>query len=182
VTLQEVRSSHAFCHRYVDFPGNLAAALLVYLRDHPSIPRPAGTILISPWLDPSLSRTAESPFVGTDFVYGDGTCNGTRLMAKALAGDKYDPSSPEISLALSKNLKGVPSHMCCYGSAEVYQEDSKMWIQRCKEDAVDVTEYCGKGAVHTFPLGGLTADSKLENESDEILLDYIVKQVGIETS
>lgn len=144
------------------------------------VPRPAGTILISPWLDPSLSRTSNSPFANVDFVYGDGTCSSTQVMASIFAGEGLDPSSPEISLALHTNLQGVPGHLCCYGSAEVYQEDSRMWIERCKADGVDVVEYIGQGGIHTFMLGGLTADSRLEKESDDVMIAYITKQVNLQ--
>lgn len=53
-----------------------------------------------------------------------------------------------------------------------------MWIERCKADGVDVTEYCGKGGVHTFALGGLTADRDLEREADDVLLTYIERTIG----
>ncbi|KAK6385513.1 hypothetical protein LTS17_001081 [Exophiala oligosperma] len=161
--------------------GNLVAALLVYLRDHGEVPRPGASILISAWLDPSLSKTASSAYADVDFVYGDGTCNGTKQMAQVLAGDGRDPADPDISLALNTNLKGIPGHLCSYGSAEVYQEDSKMWIAQCRADEVDVTSYCGEGAVHTFVLGGLAADAKLEGEADDIVLEYIRKRLGIRT-
>ncbi|KAH0836928.1 hypothetical protein AYO21_01761 [Fonsecaea monophora] len=162
--------------------GNLVASLLVYLRDHDDIPRPACSVMISPWLDPSLSKTAKSPFAGVDFVYGDGTCEGTRGMAQLIAGKDHSPSDPEISLARSTDLKSIPPHLCCYGTAEVYQEDSKMWIAQCLADGVDVTEYSGKGAVHTFVLGGLTADAKLEEEADGVFLDYIIKHLALNRS
>ena len=43
---------------------------------------------------------------------------------------------------------------------------------------VDVVEYAGKGAVHTFCLGGLTAESSTEEESDRVLLNYIMQKEG----
>lgn len=179
MTLLEVCFHHIPYRKRTDESGNLAASLLVYFRGHPELNRPAGTILISPWLDPSLSRTANSPFAPVDFVYGDDKPTGTQTMARIFAGEKFKPSSPEIALALNKDLRGLPQHLCCYGAAEVYQEDSKMWIERCRVDGVDVKEYCGRGGVHTFALGGLTADSRLEGEADAVLIKYIVDQVGI---
>ena len=123
-----------FSQAVSDSAGNLAASLLIHLKDHPEIPRPAGTILISPWLDPSLQRTATSPFAQVDFVYGDGTCDGTREMAQLFAGERRDPASPEISPALSEDLTGLPGHLCCYGESEVYHEHSRRWIAKCRAD------------------------------------------------
>jgi acetyl esterase/lipase len=147
------------------------------MKDHPEVPPPAGGILISAWLDPSHRNTDTSPFSNVDFVYGDGTSKAARMQAVSFAGGR-DISSPEISLALSTDLKGVAPHLCCYGDAEVLHEHSRTWIEQCKLDGVDVTEYAGKGAIHTFPLGGLTADSPTERLSDDILLSYIAKRVG----
>ena len=150
--------------------------MLLYFKDHENIPRPAGTILLSAWLDMSHSMTENSQYASSDFVYIDSTHKFNHIIAKTFAGKDYSPSSPEISMALSKNLKGIPSHLCCYGSAEVFETDSKMWIQQCKADNVDVLEYCGKGGIHTFSLGGLVADKQLEKESDHVIVNYMVNQ------
>lgn len=101
-------------------------------------------------------------------------------MAQLFAGPGRDPASPEISPALSIDLRGVPSHLCCYGRSEVYHEHSERWIARCKADGVDVVEYARRGAVHTFCLGGLTSDSKTEQEADRVLLGYIMECIGHE--
>lgn len=98
-------------------------------------------------------------------------------MARLLAGKENDVHSPDISPALSTDLQGVPAHLCSYGDAEVYHEDAKMWISTCQASNVDVTVYRGRGAVHTFMLGGLTADTQLELEADSVLMNYISQQV-----
>ena len=155
--------------------GNLVAAMLLYLRDHSEIPRPAGSILISAWLDMSHSRTVHSPYAYSDFVYVDGTPAMNLDISRTFAGTEYSISDPCISMALSTNLKGVPSHLCAYGGAEVFREDNTMWIKQCRKDGVDVVEYMGKGGIHTFSLGGLAADGALERESDQVLFNYMLK-------
>lgn len=167
-----------FCSDHLnsdDDAGNLAASLLLHLRDNPSLPRPAGTVIISGWLDPSLQNTTKSPFATVDFVYGDGTSDGTKAMAKLFAGEERNVAAPEISPALHDNLQCLPQHLCCYGKAEVYHEHSERWIAQCKADGVDVTEYARAGAVHTFMLGGLTSDAETEREADDVFMNYLAK-------
>ena len=123
-----------------------------------------------------MRNTLTSPFTWVDFVYGDGTSRAAQLQAKQLAGDR-PITSPEISLALAQDLRGLPSHMCIYGDVEVLEEHSRAWIGNCKLNGIEVEVYAGRGAIHTFPMGGLTADSFHEKESDEKMLDYIKRKV-----
>jgi acetyl esterase/lipase len=158
--------------------GHLAASVIHYMKDHPEIPRPGGTILISAWLDPSLENTLTSPFADIDYVYPGGSSAGAQYQARQFAGEGRDVADPEISLARDKDLKGVPPHLCIYGKVEVLEEHSRKWIENCKASGVDVIEYAPKGGIHIFPMGGFTADSRLEAESDEVVLNYIAKSVG----
>jgi acetyl esterase/lipase len=153
--------------------GNLAAALSLHIRDNPEITAPAAAILISPWIDLSFSKSRKSPLIGVDFV--DPQLGA--LSVSVFIRDGYKAEDPQISPALSTNLKGLVANLVIYGEAEVFQDDIKLWIEQCKKDDVEVSVFVGQGGLHTFPLGGMVADRKLTRQSDEIILGYIQSRV-----
>jgi acetyl esterase/lipase len=78
--VNELRDAYTYLMTQYKFPnskillmgdsagGNIAAALSVQIRDDASVGQPAGTVLVSPWLDLTLSHSSKSPCVANDWL------------------------------------------------------------------------------------------------------------------
>ena len=112
--------------------GGLTAATLLALREAGD-PLPAAGVMISPWLDLTLSgesmdaKAQEDPMVQRD---------GLQKMADAYIGGG-DPEHPTIS-PLFAELGGLPPLLLHVGSAETLLDDSTRFAERAKAAGVDV--------------------------------------------
>lgn len=127
--------------------GNLATALLLYLRDS-SLPSPAGGILLSPWVDFTTSFSSWDSNASTDY----------------LAIDKNDPLVPQplfvrseedlihsyVSPSFSGSLEGLPPLIVLAGGGETLRDEITLFAQRADKDGVDVTHEVFDGGVHVF--------------------------------
>lgn len=96
--------------------GGLALAVLQHLRDDGHLPAPAAGVLLSPWVDLTLTRTPER-------LDGEVMLNLPWLAfaAQAYAGNGRD--KPEAS-PLFGNLSGLPPLLIQCGSDEILRGDS----------------------------------------------------------
>jgi phosphinothricin tripeptide acetyl hydrolase len=112
--------------------GGLTVATLLALRDR-GLPRPAGGVCISPWVDLTCSgatyatRAAVDPIVLRESV---------AMMAQAYAG-AGDPRTPLMS-PLYADLRGLPPLLVQVGSDEVLLDDALGLGERARAAGVDV--------------------------------------------
>jgi epsilon-lactone hydrolase len=113
--------------------GGLTVALLLALRER-GIPRPAGGVCISPWVDLTCSGASYTTKAGTDPIV---TRDGVTAMAQAYAGTG-DFKGPLVS-PLFADLRGLPPLLVQVGSEEVLLDDAVGLSARARAAGVDVT-------------------------------------------
>lgn len=138
--------------------GGLALATAIRLRDEGET-RVAGVVLISPWLD--LSMSGDSAFT-KDAIDPMLSREGLRF-----AGEDYlrgvAPTDP-VASPLFAELRGLPPIHVEVGTDEVLLDDSTRLAARAREAGVDVRLEVAEGLWHDYPLhAGLLAEADEAN-------------------
>ena len=144
--------------------GGLSAAFCEYLAVN-DMPQPKNLILISPWVDVSMSGDYDSveydPMLGVD---------GAREMGKKWAGD-LDLKDYKIS-PLFGEVSKLPKTTQFVGTHEIIYPDVVNFHEKLKENGVDAELIVGKEMTHVYPVYPLVPESKEAfNHIVEILLD-----------
>jgi monoterpene epsilon-lactone hydrolase len=113
--------------------GGLTVATLVALRDR-GLPRPAGGVCISPWVDLTCSGTSYATKAAADPIV---THDGVVALAKAYVG-AGDLTTP-LASPLYADLRELPPLLIQVGSEEVLLDDARGLGARARTAGVDVT-------------------------------------------
>jgi epsilon-lactone hydrolase len=124
--------------------GGLTVATLLALRDR-GLPRPAGGVCISPWVD--LTNSAES-YVTRAAVDPIVTRDGIETMTLAYVG-AGDHKAPLVS-PLYADLRHLPPLLVQVGSDEVLLDDARGLGRRAKEAGVDITVEEWPSMIHVW--------------------------------
>lgn len=120
---------------------------------------PDSLVLLSPWLDRTLSGDSMSSNVTSDlFVTGE----GLRVLAAEILGD--DPPEVRHGSPLFSDLSSLPPTYVQVAADEVLLDDSVRFVERARRARVDVTLHIEPGVQHAWHLaaGNLPeADSAL---------------------
>ncbi|OCK80947.1 alpha/beta-hydrolase [Lepidopterella palustris CBS 459.81] len=155
---------------------DLILLTLLHIRDHePTSPMPACLALHSPWLDLTATETTNSPHYCSDFLLEYD--QGAPVMNEYLRPAGTRPDTPEISALLVKDVSGLPPQLVSYSKTEILGSDSVRWVQRSRQAGGDVTEHATSGEMHTFSMGWPITGSRMQAQSDEVLLNFIFKYV-----
>lgn len=131
--------------------GGLALAVLKALRDRGIQPRPAGTVLISPWVDLSLSNPQIESCISRDVML---QLDGLRYAARVYSGGA-DLDTPGLS-PLYGNLSGLGSILLFYGTRELFYPDCRALAEKLAgAPGTEVVSVVGEGQFHDwviFPL------------------------------
>ncbi|OQR89601.1 lipase/esterase [Thraustotheca clavata] len=123
--------------------GNMVTVLLQTLVRE-NLPMPLGAILISPWVDISVTARSYTYNNKTD-VFDGSTITSWRDL---YATDKdYQEASP-----LFHSLEGLPPLMVVYGGKELMTDDVTEFVSRAKKAKVDVKVICHPRMVHNYPV------------------------------
>ncbi|KAI0313429.1 esterase [Amylostereum chailletii] len=129
--------------------GGLALALLMYLRDN-DYPLPAGAILMSPWVDLTLSCDSwdcNSPF---------------DIVPTPSSGDALDPIACYLGEHMTRYLthpyasplfgrfEGLPPLLIQAGDAEVLRDEITLLAHKAARAGVDVAHELYEDAIHVF--------------------------------
>jgi epsilon-lactone hydrolase len=126
--------------------GGLTAALLLALGAEGD-PRPAGAVLLSPWVDLTLSGASMEERAAEDLICSPGSL--ARSAAWYAGGE--DPAGPLIS-PLFGDLTGLPPLLVLVGTAEVLLDDSLRFAAAADAVGVDLTLVVEEGLLHVWPL------------------------------
>ena len=124
--------------------GGLTVATLLALRDR-GLPRPAGGVCISPWVD--LTNSAAS-YVSKAAVDPMVTLENIALLTQAYIGTG-DPKQPLVS-PLYADLRGLPPLLVQVGSDEVLVDDAHALGVRARAAGVDVTVHEWPQMIHVW--------------------------------
>ena len=144
--------------------GGFTASFCEYLADN-NIPQPKNIILISPWVDVSMSGDYDD--VEYDPMLG---VVGAREMGKAWAGD-LDPKDYKIS-PLFGEVSKLPKTTLFVGTHEIIYSDVVKFYDKLKANGVDAELNVGEKMSHVYPLYPFVPESKEAfNHIVEILLE-----------
>lgn len=144
--------------------GGLSAAFCEYLACK-GLEQPEHLILISPWVDVSMSGEYEG-FVDIDPIYG---VDGLREMGKVWAGD-LDPKDYKVS-PLFGDVSKLPETTIFLGTHEELYSDLTKFYNKLKENGVEAQLIYGEEMAHVYPIYPLVPESKEAlNKIVEIIL------------
>jgi acetyl esterase/lipase len=144
--------------------GGLSAAFCEYLAAN-EMAQPKHLILISPWVDVSMSGDYDD-YVESDPMSG---VEGLREMGITWAGD-LDPKDYRVS-PLFGDVCELPETTIFIGTHEQIYPDVTKFYKKLKENGVDVQLIVGEGMTHVYPIYPLVPESKEAlNQIVEIIL------------
>ena len=124
--------------------GGLTMATLLALRDR-GLPRPAGGVCISPWVDLTNSAASYTTKAAVDPIV---TLDSIALLTQAYIGTS-DPKQPLVS-PLYADLRGLPPLLIHVGSDEVLLDDALGLDTRARAAGVDVTVREWPSMIHVW--------------------------------
>jgi monoterpene epsilon-lactone hydrolase len=122
--------------------GNLAAALLVRLRDE-GRPLPAGAVLFSPWLDLAGTGASLVSNAGTDYL------PELRGVPAGLYLGDADPTNPHAS-PFYADPAGLPPLLLFAGGREILLDDSVRFAEKAENAGVEVTLHVEPAMYHAW--------------------------------
>ena len=126
--------------------GGLVLAMLVSLRQA-ALPQPAGAVLISPWLDLTLSGASYRTNAQTDFMES----RDLLLEMRQSYLGAQDPRSP-LTSPLFADVSGLPPLLVYAGSDELLVDDAIQLAERLRQVGGPVELQIGEGFWHTWPI------------------------------
>ena len=127
--------------------GGLALSVALTLRDRGG-PQPSRLVLVSPWVDLTLSTPETHDVTVTDpwlFV------GKMQAYAEWWAGSPDDLGRPEVSPALA-DLSGLPPALVFFGTRDTLWPGGKLLVRRAAEAGWPVTYEEGPGLIHVYPI------------------------------
>jgi acetyl esterase/lipase len=124
--------------------GGLAVSLLLEIRDQ-NLPMPASAILLSPWVDLTVSQPSVLKLIDqspTLFL------REMRIWAKNYAGD-FPLELPKIS-PMYADLKGLPSMLIQTSDADALIDENQMLAANARRDGVEVDLQVWPGMFHVW--------------------------------
>ena len=133
--------------------GGLSASFCEYLGEN-DLTQPKHLILISPWVDVSMSGDYEEyeeldPMLGVD---------GLREMGEAWAGD-LDLKDYRLS-PLFGDIKMLPRTTIFVGTHEIFYPDIIKFFNKLNNNGIDVEVNIGEEMTHVYPLYPMVPESK----------------------
>jgi acetyl esterase/lipase len=122
--------------------GNLAAALLVRLRDA-GLPLPGAAVLFSAWLDLAVTGSTVESNAGTDYLPIIDADPARHYL------EDVDPTTPWAS-PLYADLTGLPPMLVVAGGRELILDDSTRFTDRARDAGVEVTLYIEEDMFHAW--------------------------------
>lgn len=128
--------------------GGLALAFRQSLRDQEVAPLPDKLVLISPWLDLSLSHPDIPAFVERDLIL---PLDGLQRAAQLYAGDE-DLRHPLLS-PLQEDLHDLGQILLLFGTEEIFYPDCQLLIKRAQTaPGTELSSIIRDDQVHAWPI------------------------------
>ena len=150
--------------------GNLAAALLVRLRDE-GLPLPAGALLFSAWLDLAVTGSTIESNAGTDYLPVRDADPAEHYLGDA------DPTDPWAS-PLYADLSGLPPMLIAAGGRELIFDDSTRFAERAWRAGVEATLYVEEDMLHAW--ASVVPEHSVSKRTFMIAADWIETHRSLE--
>lgn len=142
--------------------GGLSVAFCEYLATN-NINQPKNLILLSPWLDVSMSGDYDD--VEFDPVLG---VDGLREMGETWAGE-LDPKDYRVS-PLFGEVSGLPKTVLFVGTHEIFYPDVVKFYNKLKDNDIDAELNIGEGMNHVYVIYPIPEAKEALNHIVEIIL------------
>lgn len=126
--------------------GGLAAGFAMDLVRQHAVP-PQKMLLISPWLDVSMSSSDYAPYQKADPILG---ADGLRRLGQAWAGED-NTRDPRVS-PLFGPAQGLPPTLQFTGTNEIFYPDIMAFHQKLEQAGVPARLIIGRALYHVYPL------------------------------
>lgn len=146
--------------------GGLSVAFCEYLAKS-ELAQPQHLILISPWVDVSMSGDYDD-YIDLDPMLG---ADGLREMGKAWAGD-LDTKDYKVS-PLFGNIEKLPQTTIFVGTHEILYPDIIEFFNKLRDNGIDVMLNIGEEMSHVYPIYPMVPESK---EAFNQIVDIIVSK------
>ena len=147
--------------------GALVVQALANIRDDPTLPNPAGALLLSPWCD--LEETSGGTW-NANASYDYLPASGVGKFAKAYSG-RLSPGELSIKGA---DLRGLPPLMVTVGEKEVLRGQIEAFVERARRDGVVVEFSVEPGMVHVFQVFAAFVGQGVGERWFEVMAEWIV--------
>ena len=127
--------------------GGLALAVAQAVRDHGG-PQPSRLLLISPWVDLTISTPETFEVTRTDPWLFIGKM---QAYAEWWAGSPDDLGRPEVSPALG-DLAGLPPALMFFGTRDSLAPGGRLLTRRAEEAGWSLTSVEEPGLIHVYPI------------------------------
>jgi acetyl esterase/lipase len=128
--------------------GGLALAFLQSLRDQNAPSLPDRTVLISPWLDLSMSHSQIPDYIERDLIL---PLDGLEHAARLFAGGE-DLKHPQLS-PLFDDLSGLGEIQLIFGTEELFYPDCLVLIDKVQNvPGTKVDWQIGENLIHAWPI------------------------------
>jgi acetyl esterase/lipase len=137
------------------------------------LPQPAGSVLISPWLDTSLQYYASgSPLVETDYVV---TANTSVPQMFQMFRGLYPGDSPEVNPLRRdlSELRLLNPQLILVGGGEMALEDGKDWAKMCQNAGVKHELIIEWGQLHIYAMGSAWVGPNIRAKTDSKIINWI---------
>jgi len=132
--------------------GALAVSLAIAARDA-GRPLPAGLVLLSPWLDLTVTAASYSVFDGADTMFSSIAANeAAEAYLQGLARDT------SLASPLHADLTGLPEVLCFVGAEEVLVDDSIAFVTKASRVGVRHELHVVPTMPHIWPVIMLAAE------------------------
>lgn len=122
--------------------------------------KPDGLVMLSPWMDVSMTNTAIEAIQPLDPTLD---VNGLHFIAKLYSLGDY--KNPLVSPIYGDYIESPPMTLFI-GTKDILYPDCKLFYEQCKAKGIPLSYYEYKDMVHLFPL----FDTPIGNEAKEILI------------
>ncbi len=152
--------------------GGLSASLLQHIKNKKiNLPMPAGCVLLSAWLDMTLSGESYSTRENADPVH---KTKMLKLLAQEYSGGKISLRDPLLS-PLFGNLTSLPPTLIQVGDCEIGLDDSKSYAAVLKNAGISVEISIWPNMIHVFQM---YSDDLISAEKAIVeVADFIKKQI-----
>ncbi|AQQ54984.1 hypothetical protein B0X71_03655 [Planococcus lenghuensis] len=150
--------------------GGFALALAQMLREE-GLPQPGNLVLLSPWLDVTMSDLRQEELEKTDPILAR---YGGRKLGELWAGPRHDPRNPFVS-PINGNLHGLAPITVFTGTHDLLLTDARNLKNRMTEEGIDLRYFEYPRMNHAFMLYPIPeADAAISQ-----LISAVEFQVGI---
>lgn len=143
-----------------------------------NLPQPAASILISPWLDTSLSlyNAGGNPTSQTDYINTSNT--SVPAMFRLFLGEA-DGSDPGVNPLHRQpdEIRFLNPQLILTGGAEMAMFDGRQWADLCARAGIKHELTLEWGQLHIYAMGSAWVDPGVRLKTDNRILEWIDENI-----